>query len=106
MKRGTIDVEVVVAVGGRMQVEHVVADADRIAKRLGKGLSGHDARAFRTNVRLGHGELRPKATRFANVRMLREPVVRSGNVLPQTEPFPAGLAVGARRFGLEPVQQR
>jgi hypothetical protein len=111
LERPRLEIDVVVAAAARVQVDVVAADADGIGKRRGGGFrSQFDAERLRArlgaDVQLRHRELGADAAALADVGVLREAVLGADEVGPQAPAFPARAAVGARAFGLQPVEPR
>ena len=102
LERTRRDVDVGIAPGRRMQIDAVVADADRVVHRVGR-------RRIRRQVR-GHIELaqrvqRADPTRFPNVGRLRKAVGGARDVGAKPETGPALATIGAWGLRLQPVQE-
>ena len=55
---------------------------------------------------LDHGELGLNSARLADIGGFRQPILGPDQVGPEPQAFPAGRAISAGAFGLQPVQQR
>lgn len=75
-----------------MQIDAVAADSDGICERLGRML--FPALAGKLHTRVGadmllqDGEFGLNTPGLANIRILREPILRSHYVAPQAQPAP------------------
>src|SRR5690606_12867725 len=96
------DVDVVPPVT-RVQIDPVAANANRIGKLLS---ALQIAPCFDAYMLLQNGELRPETPALTHIGILGKSVERSGNVRAQRQAGIPLTTVGARRFGLHPIQQR
>ena len=110
LERQRSEVDVIVAAAAGMEVDVVVADAHGVEKLsrldLRAGLAGDQGPVLPATVLFEDGEDGPDSPRLADVRELGQPVLGADKIAPQAQPGPAGAAVGAGCFGLEPVEQR
>ena len=110
LKRQRAAIRAVVARRGDVEIHPVAPDAHAVgelgrAHRFLRQPGFLHARLGR-DVLLQHGELRLDAAALADVRIFRQPVRRADDIGPQPQTFPARVAVRARRFGLQPVNER
>ena len=93
----------------KIRIPHLTADAHRIIE-LGC-LHFFTRRAGLLHTKLGRDvllddrEFSTDAPAFADVRILRQPVLGANDIRPQAHALPARAAVRPGRFGLQPVEQ-
>ncbi|OQB94286.1 MAG: hypothetical protein BWX84_00272 [Verrucomicrobia bacterium ADurb.Bin118] len=104
------DINRVVASGTGMQINPVTPDPDRVWKRrrldFVAGGAGFLHPVLGGHMLLHHGELGANPPALANVRILRQTILRAEEIRAQPQPLPAGAAIRSRRLGLQPVEQR
>ena len=101
LERPAAEVEVAGAADAGMEIDPVAADPHRVGEQLG-AVGPQRMR----DVLLEHGELGAQPPRLPHVRRGREPVRRAADdVAAEAQPGVADAAVGARRLGLQPVEQ-
>ena len=100
------NIDVVVAARRRMQIEPIVADANRIGELfcLGRSAWKELGSSRETNMLFENRKFRFDAARFADVWRFGKPIGSSDDVLPEPETLPACLSIAARRLSLHPIE--
>ena len=110
LERARREIDVVVAAATRVEIDRVAADAHAVRESFGGDFGVRRRGRFPTcvgaDVEFGNRELGLNAAALADVGIFRETVFGADDIGAEAEALPTRAAVGARSFGLQPVEQR